>query len=250
MALTPESYLIPDWPAPPNIGSLVTTRIGGVSCAPYQGFNLALHVGDQAAHVLDNRQQLQRLVGAQTRFQWLNQIHGTQVAQAFPEREAQTADALYSRDTEVVCAILTADCLPVFFCAVDGRQVALAHAGWRGLAAGVLENTLNTFRVPAREVLVWLGPAIGPQHFEVGNDVRDAFLSVSSLLAAAFVPVRQNYWLADIYRLATLRLQMRGVEAIYGGGYCTFTDQNRFYSYRRDGVTGRMASLTWIKNNL
>ena len=246
MALNPDSFLIPDWPAPTTIGALVSTRIGGVSRAPYQAFNLALHVGDKAARVLDNRQQLQSLPGAQARFQWLNQIHGAQVVQALPEREAQTADALYSRDPEVVCAILTADCLPVFFCAADGRQVALAHAGWRGLAAGIVENTLNAFPMPAREVLVWLGPAIGSQHFEVGNDVRDAFLSVSSLLAEAFVAVRQNYWLADIYRLATLRLKMCGVEAIYGGEYCTFTDKERFYSYRRDGTTGRMASLIWI----
>lgn len=247
MVLAPESCLIPDWPAPTNIGALVTTRIGGVSRAPYQGFNLALHVGDQVAHVLDNRQQLQRLVNAQARFQWLNQIHGAQVAEALPGGEEQNADALYSRDPDVVCAILTADCLPVFLCAADGRQVALAHAGWRGLAAGIVENTLDTFRVPARQVLVWLGPAIGPQHFEVGNNVRDAFLAVSSLLAEAFVPVRQDYWRADIYRLTTLRLKMRGVEAVYGGKYCTFADQERFYSYRRDGITGRMASLIWIK---
>lgn len=247
MILTSESYLLPDWPAPSNIGALVTTRMGGVSCPPYQAFNLALHVDDQPASVLENRRQLQRLLGTGSRFQWLNQVHGTRVVKALLGGGEQAADGLYSREPNVVCAILTADCLPVFFCTADGQQVALAHAGWRGLAAGILEQTLDTFTVPSQDLLVWLGPAIGPRHFKVGDEVRDIYLSVSGSFAEAFLSQSKGYWLADLYRLATLRLNMRGVKAIYGGDHCTFADTERFYSYRRDGLTGRMASLIWIK---
>lgn len=241
-----KCYITPDWPAPNNVKALVTTRNTGVSNHPYKSFNLALHVGDNPAHVLENRHKLQQLTGAQLRFQWLNQVHGNKIIQAAPSCGEQTADAIYTHKSEMVCAVLTADCLPVFFCDSQGSQVALAHAGWRGLATGILENTIDTFSIPTSDLLVWLGPAIGPQKFEVGDDVRNTYLSISKEFSKAFLPIKHGYWYADIYMLATIKLNMCGVEAIYGGKYCTFTDQNLFYSYRKEGVTGRMASLIWM----
>lgn len=235
--------ITPDWPAPAQVKSLMTTRLGGVSQGPYASLNLGSHVEDDAAAVAANRAQLRSMLPAEP--VWLNQVHGTRVVQAERAVGVPDADASYTRQPGVVCAVLTADCLPVLFCARDGSVVAAAHAGWRGLAAGVLEAALAAMQVPPDEVMVWMGAAIGPDAFEVGGEVRDAFIARHPQSVAAFKPQQQT-WLADIYTLARIRLNACGVTAIYGGEGCTYTDATRFYSYRRDGVTGRMATLIWI----
>lgn len=237
-------WLIPDWPAPANVRACVSTRAGGVSQAPFDSFNLGDHVGDDPAAVAENRRRLEQAQGC--RPAWLSQVHGIEVVEADLSRVA-TADANWSATPGIACAVLTADCLPALFCDRAGTRVAAAHAGWRGLAGGVLEATLDKLAVPAAEVLVWLGPAIGPQAFEVGPEVREAFLAEHAEAAAAFVPsVNAGRYMADIYQLARIRLAARGVTAVYGGGLCTFSDTGRFYSYRRNPRTGRQASLVWL----
>ena len=237
--------LQPDWPAPPGVFGLMTLREGGVSRPPWASFNLGDHVGDDPAHVAANRARLRRQLPAEPA--WLKQIHGaTAVAAGSGLVEA---DAVFTRQAGRVCAVLTADCLPVLFCDRAGSVVAAAHAGWRGLANGVLEATVAAMQVPPGEVLAWMGAAIGPQAFEVGDEVRQAFVARHPETAAAFAPHPSGVpgkWLADIYRLARTRLNHAGVRDIYGGGRCTFNEVDSFYSYRRDGVTGRMASLIWL----
>ena len=243
------ALITPDWPAPATVSALVTTRSGGFSRGPWQGFNLGDHVGDEADAVAANRWLLQEQLGAGTRVQWLQQVHGTAVVLAPRAHGVPVADASWSGDPGVACAVLTADCLPVLLCDRAATVVAAAHAGWRGLAEGVLEATVRALPVPAASLLAWLGPAIGPAAFEVGAEVRDAFLAAdgSAAVLEAFTPAqRRGHYFADIYRLARLRLQAAGVAAIYGGGFCTVSDAARFYSYRRDGVTGRMASLIYL----
>lgn len=238
----------PNWPAPESVKALVTTREGGVSHAPYDSFNLAMHVGDNSDHVRDNRQQLQQLLQTPHEPQWLQQVHGCRAIAAKTDGSVPEADACYTRQIALPCAVLTADCLPVLFCTLKGDQVAAAHAGWRGLADGVLEATLEQLSVPGEQIMAWLGPAIGPKAFEVGADVRDAFLAFSPDSAQAFVshPEKQNHWLADLYQLARMRLAKQGVTQVHGGDFCTYTDATRFYSFRRNEQTGRMASLIWI----
>lgn len=244
--------LQPDWPAPANIHAWSTSRVQGISEAPYDGLNLARHVGDQPAAVEQNRQHLAQVLALPSSPLWLNQVHGRQVVNAaeWPhtgESGSQPdADASYSSQAGVVCVVMTADCLPLLVCNRRGDRVAAAHAGWRGLAAGVIESTLAALQEPAAELLVWLGPAIGPGAFEVGEDVRQAFVAEDAATASAFRQNRPGHYLADIYALARHRLQAFGVRAIYGGGYCTFDDADHFYSYRRDGKTGRQASLIWF----
>lgn len=237
------ALITPDWPAPAHVKSLMTTRVGGVSVGPFTSLNLGAHVHDDPLAVIENRRRLREALPAEP--VWLNQIHGTQVIPADGASGVPDADASYTRTPHTVCAVLTADCLPVLFCARDGSVVAAAHAGWRGLAAGVLESTLDAMQVPPDEVIAWLGAAIGPDAFEVGAEVRDTFITSHPQSVAAFTP-RQHKWLADIYTLARIRLNVCGVTAVYGGGLCTYTDAARFYSYRRDGVTGRMATLIWL----
>lgn len=235
-----------------------TTRRGGVSLAPYggaqgqdAGLNLALHVGDDAHAVIANRQRLQQEM-ANGEPLWLNQVHGVVVldaAQAI-EQPLQDADASFCQVAHIACCVMTADCLPVLFCDAAGQHVAAAHAGWRGLAAGVLQNTVQAMRQRgAQEIHAWLGPAIGPQHFEVGEDVRQAFQSQfsSDIIALAFRASSPQKYLADIFVLARAALQQVGVDHIFGGGLCTVTHHADFYSYRRDKVTGRMASLIWLE---
>jgi len=237
--------LLPTWPAPAGVFSLMTTREGGVSCPPWDSFNLGDHVGDDTAHVAENRARLRRQLPAEPA--WLKQIHSATVVDA--GSDVLTADASITRQAGCVCAVLTADCLPVLFCDRAGRVVAAAHAGWRGLAQGVLEATVAAMQVPPGEVLAWMGAAIGPHAFEVGDEVRQAFIKQHPEAAAAFVQQPSGVsgkWLADIYQLARIRLNRVGVQEIYGGGRCTFNEADRFYSYRRDGVTGRMASLIWL----
>lgn len=235
--------LTPEWPAPAWVQACVTTRGGGVSLAPYTTLNLGDHVGDAPAAVAENRRRLSDQFAIQPA--WLKQVHGIEVAEADPSRVVE-ADGNWTATPGIACTAMTADCLPALFCDRAGTRVAAAHAGWRGLAGGVLEATLAKLNVPASEVLVWLGPAIGPQAFEVGAEVREAFMTVHRESANAFVPAPQpGKFLADIYVLARIRLAAVGVNAVYGGGLCTVTDP-RFYSYRRSPVTGRFASLVWL----
>ena len=233
----------PDWPAPASVRAWVTTREGGFSQGAYQSFNLAAHVEDDLLAVEANRQLLREQLGI--RPAWLQQVHGIEVACADPAA-VPVADASWSDQPGVACAILTAACLPALFCDRTGRRVAAAHAGWRGLVPGVLEATLASLQCPPEEALVWLGPAIGPQAFEVGPEVREAFVVAQPEADAAFVAsVREGHFYADLYELARLRLRRAGVREIHGGGFCTYSDP-RFYSYRRNARTGRFASLIWI----
>ena len=242
MALA-DDWLLPDWPAPARVKACVTTRAGGVSLAPFDSFNLGEHVDDDPQAVAHNRLRLQTALNCQPA--WLRQVHGVAVAAADAASVAE-ADASWTASADVACAVLTADCLPVLFCDRAGTRVAAAHAGWRGLAGGVLEATLAALAVPATEVLVWLGPAIGPQAFEVGGEVRDIFLAAHPQAETAFVPsLNAGRFMADIYALARIRLAASGISAVYGGGLCTVTDP-RFYSYRRAARTGRFASLVWL----
>ncbi|MDP2811352.1 MAG: peptidoglycan editing factor PgeF [Rhodocyclaceae bacterium] len=237
--------LVPDWPAPARVRSLQTLRGAGCSLAPWDSFNLGDHVGDDPAHVEANRAALRDHLPAEPA--WLKQVHGIATVNPKKSPKMKEADAALTRDPGTVCAVMTADCLPVLFCDRAGTVVAAAHAGWRGLAGGVLESAIAAMAVPAGELLAWLGPAIGPSAFEVGDEVRAAFLADDPAAAEAFVPHGAGKWLADIYALARRRLQRAGVDAIYGGNFCTFSEPERFFSYRRDGVTGRMASLIWLE---
>lgn len=238
------TWLTPDWPAPASVKACVTTRAGGVSLAPFDSLNLGDHVDDSPEAVAENRRRLTDRFSIQPA--WLQQVHGIVVADADPSRVV-TADASWTATPGIACTAMTADCLPALFCDRAGTRVAAAHAGWRGLAAGVLEATLDSLAVPPEDVLVWLGPAIGPQAFEVGPEVREAFIQQLPETANAFVPSHNaGKFMADIYELARLRLAARGVTAVYGGGFCTLTDP-RFFSYRRSPRTGRFASLIWLE---
>ncbi|MCY1364369.1 Polyphenol oxidase [compost metagenome] len=221
----------------------VTTREGGVSLPPYEGLNLGSHVEDDPLAVEQNRKRLTSALGC--RPAWLSQVHGVRVVEADPSR-VDEADASWTAEPGIASAVLTADCLPALFCDRAGTKVAAAHAGWRGLANGVLEATLDALALPPQEVLVWLGPAIGPAAFEVGPEVREAFLASHPEADQAFKPsANAGKYMADIYQLARIRLAARGVQAVYGGGGCTLSDP-RFYSYRRASRTGRFASLVWL----
>ncbi len=240
-----KSFITPDWPAPANVYSLITTRRGGVSAAPYCSFNLGDHVGDDPQRVAQNRADLTACLPALPA--WLTQVHGTIVLDAAIVTGAPKADASVARSPGVVSVVMTADCLPVLLCDRAGTVVAAAHAGWRGLLDGVLERTVEAMAKPAAELLVYLGPAIGPTAFEVGDEVRRAFVAHSAQAADAFRPgANAGKWLADLYLLARQRLQGVGIDNVYGGHDCTYSDAERFFSYRRDGVTGRMASLIWF----
>jgi YfiH family protein len=224
-----------------------TTRRGGVSEGAYASLNLAAHVGDSPEHVAENRRRLKTALRLPADPAWLQQVHGTAVLNVAGARTGCEGDAGYVEHGGAVCAVLTADCLPVLLCDDRGTRVAAAHAGWRGLLHGVIENAVRALRRPGNEVLAWLGPAIGPQAFEVGEEVRAAFLAVDPAAADAFTPSPRGRWLADIYDLARRRLAAVHVTAVYGGHWCTVNEPGRFYSYRRDGVTGRMASLIWLE---
>lgn len=238
------NWIKPQWPLPAHIHAAVTLRTGGVSTDNYVSLNPAAHVGDDPVQVAENRQIIKDGLKLPAEPVWLQQVHGVQVVKADQVQGLVTADASYTDQRGVVCAVLTADCLPVLFCGDQGQVIAAAHAGWRGLHAGVLDETLKAMN--CREVQVWLGPAIGPEHFEVGNDVRDAFVENHPALATAFRATQPGKWLANIYQLARIKLGWLAVEQIYGGDLCTVADAGRFYSYRRDGqATGRMASLIW-----
>ncbi|TRW91439.1 peptidoglycan editing factor PgeF [Candidatus Methylobacter oryzae] len=238
-----KHWLTPDWPAPANVHAATTLRTGGASCGAYASLNPAMHVGDDADLVRQNRQTIKAMLDLPSEPVWLEQIHSNRAVQALAAEPLQQADASYTAESGVVCAVLTADCLPLLVCTADGGQVAAIHAGWRGLLAGVIGNTLTA--MTSTGVLVWLGPAIGPDCFEVGQEVRDAFLEKSLTFTTAFKQQSNGKWLADIYQLARIDLARLGVDRVYGGGFCTVTEHERFYSYRRDKETGRMATLIW-----
>ncbi|PVY70430.1 hypothetical protein C8D92_109183 [Tamilnaduibacter salinus] len=238
--------LRPDWSVPDGVRAVASTREGGVSLPPFQTLNLGDHVGDDPAHVAENRRRLGAWLGEGVEPGWIRQVHGTHVVE-LPVGEGQEADAATATEPGVACAILTADCLPVLFCDRDGQRVAAAHAGWRGLLSGVLEATVSRFESP-RRVLAWMGPAIGPGAFEVGPEVYEAFVASDAEHARAFSgPGVGGRRMANLYELARYRLNRCGVSSVAGGGRCTFRDAQTFYSYRRSGQTGRMASLIWIE---
>ena len=245
------AYIEPDWPAPDSVRAVITSRQGGGSKAPWGSLNLALHVGDCEQDVMQNRARLGRCTAGKNIFQWLNQTHGTDVVAAAADNIVRDADACFTHEKNLVCAVLTADCLPVLFCNRQGSQVAACHAGWRGLGAGILENTVASFSVPPRDVMAWLGPAIGPDHFEVGSDVRKLmcerypFMRESEVFTKS-VNGQPSRWLMDLYLAAELVLRRAGVSAVFGGGACTYCDDAQFYSYRRDGLTGRFVSCIWL----
>jgi len=240
----PFDWIEPDWPAPPRVRALVTTRSGGVSGGPYASLNLGTRVGDNAAAVRENRARLSAALPSEPR--WLEQVHGTDVVQAERAEAEPRADAVFTGARDVVCAVQVADCLPVLLCDRAGASVAAAHAGWRGLSAGVLERAVATLPSAPEDIIAWLGPAIGPRKFEVGRDVYVAFAGSDREAEPAFEAIREGKWLADLYALARLRLRRAGVSAVFGGGLCTFGDPQRFFSHRRDRVTGRHAACIWI----
>jgi hypothetical protein len=244
--VTTESWIIPDWPAPANVRSGATTRIGGHSRGAYAGFNLGLRCGDDAEDVAANRALLQTSLALPEPPRWLRQVHSARVLRAETlQADTEEADASWTDQAGVVCAVQAADCLPVLFCDRGGSVVAAAHAGWRGLAAGVLEATVGAMPVAPQALMAWRGPAIGPQAFEVGPEVRDAFCAIDGAAASAFRVASPGKYVADLYELARQRLARAGVTAVFGGDFCTYRESSRFFSFRRDRATGRMAALIW-----
>lgn len=236
-------WIVPDWPAPAGVEALITTRAGGVSQGPYASFNLGLRTGDDPLAVAANRERLNALLPQPPR--WLRQVHGAGFVEADALAHVPEADAAIARRPGTVCAVLVADCIPVLLADGTGTAVAIAHAGWRGLAAGVVENTVRGMACDPGGLIAYLGPGIGAEAFEVGNDVRDAFLERDAAATAAFTPHAAGKWLADLFLLARQRLRRAGVGAIHGGDVCTYSDARRFFSYRRSRTTGRMAALIW-----
>ncbi|MFZ2541091.1 MAG: peptidoglycan editing factor PgeF [Gallionella sp.] len=237
--------LIPDWPAPANVRALQTTRLGGSSVAPYDSLNLGDHVGDVPLSVMRNRILLNTLLPSEP--VWLEQVHGTVVANADMANCQPQADACIARHRDAVCVVMTADCLPVLLCDMKGSVVGVTHAGWKGLAAGVVEATVQAMGAAPQNLMAWLGPAISQGAFEVNEEVRSAFVDVQPQSTVAFIPGRSGKWFADIYALARLRLNTLGITRIYGGDHCTYRESELFFSYRREGVTGRMGTFIWLE---
>ncbi len=248
MTVAPHGWIAPDWPVPPGVRAVTTTRPGGESRPPYASLNLQAGAGDVAAAVARNRARVRAFLGIEHEPCWLDQVHGSAVVRAARYDRAPRADASVGEAGSPPCAVLTADCLPVVLCDTAGTRVGIAHAGWRGLVRGVIARCVGSMDRPARELQAWLGPAIGPESYEVGPEVRDACLAATPGARLAFVPspAGAGRWLADLYAIATRQLESLGVERIYGGGFCTYRDKSRFFSHRRDGTTGRFATLAWI----
>lgn len=236
-------WLQPEWPAPSNIHAATTLRTGGHSLGQYLSLNPASHVGDNPELVKKNRQAIRKMLNLPSEPVWLNQTNSNIAIKAETGLIMPQADASFTGQSGVVCTVMTADCLPLLLCSSNGAEIAAIHAGWRGLLDGIIENTIAALK--NKDLLVWLGPAIGPGKFEVGNEVRTAFLSKSLDYSSAFNKYTDEKWLANIYTLARIELAKLGVEKIYGGSFCTVTDEKRFFSFRRDKVTGRMATLIW-----
>lgn len=259
-----SNIITPDWPAPANVRAAITMRTGGVSSAPYMSNNFGLHVGDNPADVEENRSALCQTIALTTQPQWLEQIHGVKVVTARGDGFVRTADGSYSRESGQACLVMTADCLPILLCDTSSSknssqnqstQVAALHCGWRSLAKGICGRAIKQFDCVPNKIMAYLGPAISQQHFEVGIDVLEAFFKAArnpdhaEKIAQAFVSAqRPLHFYADIYALARAELNALGINAIFGGNFCTYRDTENFYSYRRDGVTGRMASLIWLAN--
>lgn len=242
--------LIPDWPAPAHVKLVSTTRNGGCSFPPYESFNLALHTRDDAANVTKNRAKLMQYFHLPSAPVWLNQVHGPRVVSLDGLADTSKvfdADASWTRQENTVCAVLTADCLPVFITDIKGSVVAIAHAGWRGLLAGIITETIKSLNLKRQDILVWLGPAIGPEAFVVGSDVAALFGEKQRYYLSAFAEDSTGDWRCDLYQLARIELSHLGIEQVYGGDFCTYTDSGQFYSYRRDGEnTGRQAHCIWL----
>jgi YfiH family protein len=243
--VTSVNYLIPDWRAPEGVRAAFTLRTGGVSAAPFDALNVGTHVGDLPEAVAENRARIAQALELPNEPAWLEQVHGADVSHLDQAQHITRADAAVTHALERVCVIQVADCMPVLFTSRDGSAVGAAHAGWRGLASGVLEATVHVLAVEPTNLVAWMGPAIGPECFEVGGEVRDAFMASDPKAVEAFVPNDRGRWQCDLYALARLRLQAIGIGEISGGGWCTYTDASRFFSYRRDGQCGRMAALIW-----
>jgi len=244
MSTRPTDWIVPDWPVPAKVRALVTTRSGGVSTGPYASLNLGIAVNDDPRSVAENRSRVRAHLPGEPR--WLKQVHGADVVQADSVSTLVEADAAMTRTPGVVCVIQMADCMPVLLAARDGSVIGIAHAGWRGLAGGVIERTIEAMGVAPSTLVAWLGPAIGPESFEVGDEVRAAFMADDAAAATAFRPLHTGKWLADLFALARQRLTRAGVAAIHGGGLCTVSDPARFFSHRRDRITGRMGAFLWI----
>jgi len=240
----PEGWIEPDWPAHARVKSFITARAGGVSSGPYATFNLGDQTADDASAVQENKRRLACWMPAPPR--WLRQVHGASIVCADAIRAPVQADAAFTSSPGVVCAVKIADCMPVLLCDRAGTRVGIAHAGWRGLAAGVIERTVEALAGPSDALIAYLGPAIGPDAFEVGEDVRSAFCIGDVRAEAAFRPLRAGKWLADLFSLARLRLSRCGIDDVYGGGLCTYSDPSRFFSHRRNPITGRMAAFIWL----
>jgi YfiH family protein len=255
--MSSSSLLRPEWAAPSGVQAVCTLRTGGVSLGPYASLNMGAHVGDQPSAVSSNRARVRAQLKLPSEPLWLNQVHGTTVvdADAFGPLTAMpaappTGDAAFTRVSGRVLAVLVADCMPVLLTRSDGTAVAVAHAGWRGLAAGVLEASVAALGGRDADVLAWLGPAIGPAHFEVGDEVRSAFCERDGRAADAFARNVRGRWQCDLHRLARQRLQGAGVAAVHGDRRCTYTESQSFYSFRRDGSCGRLAALIWMQRPL
>ena len=240
-------WIVPDWPAAARVHAFVTTRAGGVSEGEYASLNLGANGGDESANVAHNRRIVREKLPAEPR--WMAQVHGAEVAilDGLARDSVPRSDAAVARGSGEVCAVLTADCMPVFLADTEGKRVGVAHAGWRGMAAGVIENAVRAMEVDPASVVAWMGPAIGPEEFEVGPEVREAFLAVDAGSEAAFRAHRPGKFMADLYALARRRLERAGVTRIHGGGFCTFRDAERFFSYRREKRSGRMGAFIWIE---
>ena len=237
-------FILPDWPVPPSVRAAVSLRSGGASGGPFASLNLGDHVGDDPAAVAENRARLSNALALPAEPLWLQQVHGCEIAR-FGGAQTPQADASVAREPGQVCAVLVADCLPVLLADRQGTCVAAVHAGWRGLAAGVIERTIASLPVEPSRLVAWLGPAIGPEAFEVGAEVREQFLTADEGAEGLFRPSPAGRWLADLFGLARRRLAAAGVSSIHGGGLCTLSDSSRFFSYRRDGITGRLAAMIW-----
>jgi polyphenol oxidase len=241
------AWVEPEWPAPAGVRALSTFRSGGVSTAPYASLNLGGHVGDLPEAVAENRRRLRAAAGLPAEPVWLTQVHGSNVVDLDAAGPVGPADAAFTRGRARVCAILTADCLPLVLAAETGDLVSALHAGWRGLAGGVIEATVKALPVAPEKLMAWLGPAIGPRHFEVGAEVREALLAGDPGAGAAFAANARGRFMADLGALARGRLAALGIGRIYGGGQCTYADADRYFSHRRDGMTGRQATLIWLE---
>ena len=244
-----DGFLRPNWPVAERVKACVSTRLGGHSLPPYDSMNLALHVGDNELNVIKNRLELKKRLNLPSEPAWLEQVHGNKVVVAEQTHFSCQADATISFEAGYICAVMVADCLPVLFCDQSATRVGATHAGWRGLAKGILENTVEALDCDPAQLYAFLGPAIGLDAYQVGDMVRDAFLTQNDQYALCFLPDNQGAWRANLYQLARLKLRSMGVQNISGGLHCTYYDHKHFFSYRREGNTGRVAALIYLSTH-